>query len=82
MLIAGRILQWRCHRIERERGEPYPRAVLRVIAGLDAEARDALRETVRFLLDTDLRYGPFESLARYQRRAGSGAADSSHGKLP
>lgn len=68
VLLAGRILQWQGCRIVCDGGESYPCAVLRVIGELPAHQRDALRETVRFLLTTDLGYGPFEAFARYQIR--------------
>lgn len=71
LLVSGRILQWRGVTIRCEPGERYPEAVLRVVRALPPEERDALRETVRFLLTTDLRRGPFDSLARHQSRPGT-----------
>lgn len=71
LLLSGRILQWRGVTIRCEPGERYPEAVLRVVRALPPEERDALRETVRFLLTTDLRHGPFDSLARRQSRPGA-----------
>ncbi|OIQ87715.1 hypothetical protein GALL_304280 [mine drainage metagenome] len=68
LLITGRLLQWRGTRVHCESGEHYPEAVLRKVRALPPEERNALRETVRFLLSTDLRYSPFESLSHYQQQ--------------
>lgn len=66
LLIAGSLLQRRGHRIAVEPGERYPSAVRRFVGALPPEQRQTLRGEVRFLLTTDLRYGPFSALAKYQ----------------
>ena len=49
-----------------EPGERYPSAVGRYVAAMLPEQRQILRGEVEFLLTTDLRYGPFASLSKYQ----------------
>lgn len=66
VLLAGALLQRRGVKIRRGEGETYPRAVLRVLEGLEEDVLAALRIEVGFLVGTDLRYGPFSSLAKHQ----------------
>ena len=49
LVLAGRILRLRGHRIACMHGEPYPLAVLRVVLALPADTREVLRSEVDFL---------------------------------
>lgn len=49
LVLAGRILRLRGHRIVCASGEPYPLAVLRVVLALPAGMREVLRSEVDFL---------------------------------
>jgi hypothetical protein len=67
LLLAGALLQKRGYRIAVESGEAYPMAVRRMVQSMPPEQREKLRGEVTFLLDTDLRYGPFAALSKYQQ---------------
>ena len=69
LLLAGALLQRRGHKIAAGPGERYPSAVGRFVAAMPPEQRQTLRGEVAFLLTTDLRYGPFAALAKYQNTA-------------
>jgi len=49
LVLAGRLLRMRRHKIETQPGETYPMAVLRVITAMPADARDSLRGEIDFL---------------------------------
>ena len=49
LVLAGRILRLRGHRIACAPGEAYPLAVLRVVLALPADVREVLRVEVDFL---------------------------------
>jgi hypothetical protein len=42
-------------------------AVRRIVQAMPPAQRQTLRSEVEFLLTTDLRFGPFTSLSRYQQ---------------
>ena len=49
LVLAGRILRLRGHRIACAPGEAYPLAVLRVVLALPADVREVLKVEVDFL---------------------------------
>ena len=62
LVLAGRLLRMRRHKIETQPGETYPMAVLRVITTMSADARDSLRGEIDFLESLGADGAPSETI--------------------
>ena len=73
LVLAGRILRLRGHRIACAPGEAYPLAVLRVVLALPADAREVLKAEVDFLESLGADGAPSEIIReRWAERLPSG----------
>ncbi|OIQ91298.1 hypothetical protein GALL_267650 [mine drainage metagenome] len=64
LVLAGRLLRMRCHKIETQPGETYPMAVLRVITAMSADARNSLRGEIDFLESLGADGAPSETIRK------------------
>ncbi len=62
LVLAGRLLRMRRHKIETQPGETYPMAVLRVITAMPVDARDSLRGEIDFLESLGADGAPSETI--------------------
>ncbi|SCC92990.1 conserved hypothetical protein [Thiomonas sp. X19] len=62
LLLAGRCLRLRHHKIETQPGETYPMAVLRFVKAMPADAHDSLRGEIDFLESLGADGAPSETI--------------------
>ncbi|HML81974.1 MAG TPA: hypothetical protein PKE37_09440 [Thiomonas arsenitoxydans] len=73
LVLAGRILRLRGHRIACDDGEAYPLAVLRAVLALPADVREVLKVEVDFLESLGPHAAPSEVIReRWAERLPSG----------